>query len=401
MLHQINFVRTIELREQSEVTIKLPYNLEFTVYRDVIDHTIKNIKGNFEITKITEIYGIGGHELGVLKYDKFSSEFKGTDDLELKTLTFCISAMVEKKEMNEMKQMCAVKYQLQIPSARLESLKCNQSFEDEFVLPGYDGLIFIYYVNKIETTGRKNKIILHIQNPYDVEIRGKKGDFNIVFDSTKSIDLHLLFSFYTDEIPVEKTKHQFYVLGSPQESSIDESRPESVIPSPSSKATTLLHKIATNNQFADVYFISSDGEKIPSHRCVLAASSDIFAAIFEESTEIPIQITADDFDPETIQSALNFLYDKSDAIIGKEMKVFKFAVKFGIHDLIDACVSFFEDSVNPTNVCEFVQIAYSNNFDELKQKCLKILVQKKDEIDLTKVAELPKNILFDAFCFKL
>uniref|UniRef100_A0A914R560 BTB domain-containing protein n=1 Tax=Panagrolaimus davidi TaxID=227884 RepID=A0A914R560_9BILA len=402
MFHQINFVRTIELREQSEVTIKLPYNLEFTVYRDVIVHKIKNTKGNFEITKITEIHGIGGMELGVLNYDKISSEFKGTDRLGIKTLTFCITAMVEKKEMNEMKQMCAVKYQLQIPSARLQSLKCNQSFKDEFVLPGYDGLIFTYYVNKIETTGRKNKIILHIQNPYDVEIRGKKGDFNIAFDSTKSIDLHLLFNFYTDEISNDgKTKYQSNVLGSPQHPSSEGSRPESVIPSFSSKVTTLLHKLATNNQFADVYFISSDGEKIPSYRNILAASSDIFAAIFEESTEIPIQITADDFDAKTIQSALNYLYDKSDSINGKETHVFKFAVKFGIHDLIDACVSFFKDSVDSTNVCEFIQIAYSNNFEDLKQKCLKILVQKKEEIDSAKVAELPKNILFDAFCFKL
>uniref|UniRef100_A0A914Q9N9 BTB domain-containing protein n=1 Tax=Panagrolaimus davidi TaxID=227884 RepID=A0A914Q9N9_9BILA len=174
-----------------------------------------------------------------------------------------------------------------------------------------------------------------------------------------------------------------------------------IIPSHSSKTTTLLHKLATNHRYADVYFISSDGEEIPSHRNVLAEFSNIFAAIFEEATEIPIQITADEFDAATIQSALNFLYDKSDSIIGKETKVFKLAVKFGIQILIDACRSFFEESVDSTNVCEFIQIAYSNNFKELKRKCLLILVQKKDEIDLTKVAELPKNILFDIYCFKL
>uniref|UniRef100_A0A914PE00 Uncharacterized protein n=1 Tax=Panagrolaimus davidi TaxID=227884 RepID=A0A914PE00_9BILA len=83
------------------------------------------------------------------------------------------------------------------------------------------------------------------------------------------------------------------------------------------------------------------------------------------------------------------------------MKVFKFAVKFGIHDLIDECRSIFEESVDSTNVCEFIQIAYSNNFDELKQKCLKILAKKKEEIDSTKIAELPKNILSDAFFYKM
>uniref|UniRef100_A0AC35FCS7 Uncharacterized protein n=1 Tax=Panagrolaimus sp. PS1159 TaxID=55785 RepID=A0AC35FCS7_9BILA len=216
MFHQINFVRTIELRQQSEVTIKLPYYLEFTVYRDVTDHKIKNIKGNFEITKITEIHGIG------------------TDRLGIKTFTFCISAVVEKKGMNEKKEMCAVKYQLQIPSARLQSLKCNQSFQDEFVLPGYDGLIFTYYVSKIETTGefRKNDFVIHIQNLYDVEIQGKKGDFNTELGqlgSASNITLPLLLNFNADEIPNDgKTKHQFSVLGSPLQSS-EEIRPESVI----------------------------------------------------------------------------------------------------------------------------------------------------------------------------
>uniref|UniRef100_A0A914PEZ1 BTB domain-containing protein n=1 Tax=Panagrolaimus davidi TaxID=227884 RepID=A0A914PEZ1_9BILA len=221
--------------------------------------------------------------------------------------------MVEKKEMNEMKQMCAVKYQLRITSVRLQSLKCNHSFKDEFVLPGYDGLIFTYNVNKIETTGQygKSDFVLHIQNPYDVEIQGKKGDFNIGLRPlclANDINLPLLINFNAEEIPNGgKTKHQSNVLGSSQQPSSEENRPESVIPSHSSKATKLLHKLATNHRYADVYFISSDGEKIPSHRNILAAFSNIFAAIFDESTEIPIQITANNFVAETIHSALNFL----------------------------------------------------------------------------------------------
>uniref|UniRef100_A0AC35FAB5 BTB domain-containing protein n=1 Tax=Panagrolaimus sp. PS1159 TaxID=55785 RepID=A0AC35FAB5_9BILA len=83
------------------------------------------------------------------------------------------------------------------------------------------------------------------------------------------------------------------------------------------------------------------------------------------------------------------------------MKVFKFAIKFGIQTLINECRSFFEESVDSTNVYEFIQIAYSNNFDELKQKCLKILAEKKEEIDPTNIAKIPSNIVFDAFCFKL
>uniref|UniRef100_A0A914P4I6 BTB domain-containing protein n=1 Tax=Panagrolaimus davidi TaxID=227884 RepID=A0A914P4I6_9BILA len=398
MLQQINFVRTVQLPVNSGMTIKLSDNLEFTLYRCCWTHKIKNVKGDFEITKITEFYGDGQPK--ELKYIKSSTRFEASDVDGKTNLTFYITAMVE---MTEIREMYAVKYELQIPSALLQRLKIRQFYKSQFVLPGYDGYKFTYFVNKI-INSTENDIEIQIKNPYDVEIEGKKGDYSFVCGSTKNIDLPLLFTFYADEIPVieeSENPNSNELHGSPQESSIDESRPESVIPSHSSKTTTLLQKIATNNQFADVYFVSSDGEKIPSHRCILAEFSNIFLKIFEESTEVPVQITADDFDAETIQSALNFLCDKSDSINGKETEIFKFAIKFGIKILITTCLSFFEESVDSTNVYEFIQIAYSNNFDELKQKCLQILVQKKEEIDPTKMAKPPSNIVVDAFFFKM
>uniref|UniRef100_A0A914QBH3 BTB domain-containing protein n=1 Tax=Panagrolaimus davidi TaxID=227884 RepID=A0A914QBH3_9BILA len=402
MFRQITFVRTVQLAEYSDVIIKFSDNLEFTVKRQIVTHTIHNIRGNFVITKITETYDGERHDL---MYNKSSTLFSASDRgrSETKTLTFYVTVMDQMTEIEEMTDICAVKYELQIPSTILQRLKIRQFYKSHFVLPGYDGYKFTYFVSKINDS-TENDIEIMIENPYNVEIEDKHGDYNFVCDSTKSIILPLLFNFYTDEIfVVEETKPTFNELhGLPQESSIDESRPVSVIPSQIlSKGMTLLHKLATNNRYADVCFISSDGEEIPSHRCILAEFSNIFLKIFEESTEFPIEITANDFDVETIQSALNFLYDKPDSIIGKEKEVYKFAVKFGIQILIDACLSFIEDSVNPSNVCEFIQFAYSNNFDELKQKCLNILVRKKEEIDPTKIAKLPSNILFDAFCFKL
>ena len=56
-----------------------------------------------------------------------------------------------------------------------------------------------------------------------------------------------------------------------------------------------------------------------------------------------------------------------------------------------------EEIVDVQNVCEFIQIAYANNFESLKQKCRRILVEKKNEIDSEMVKQLPKEILFEAF----
>uniref|UniRef100_A0AC35GRU0 BTB domain-containing protein n=1 Tax=Panagrolaimus sp. PS1159 TaxID=55785 RepID=A0AC35GRU0_9BILA len=154
----------------------------------------------------------------------------------------------------------------------------------------------------------------------------------------------------------------------------------------------------SNKQYSDVTLISSDNIQITSHRCVLSKHSQIFAKIIDETSELPITINIEGFNGEIIQAALDFLYDKNDSINGKEMEIFNFADRYDIQDIMDACCSYFEESVNETNVCEYIQIAYSKNFEELKQKCLKILVEKKKEIDASKFADLPKNILIGAFC---
>uniref|UniRef100_A0A914PRC1 BTB domain-containing protein n=1 Tax=Panagrolaimus davidi TaxID=227884 RepID=A0A914PRC1_9BILA len=154
----------------------------------------------------------------------------------------------------------------------------------------------------------------------------------------------------------------------------------------------------SNNKFSDIILISSDNVKIPSHRCVLSKYSKFISKIIEEFSDLYVGIDIENFNAETINAVLSFLYDKNDAINGKEIDVFKFALEYGIQELMDVCCTFFEKSVSSENVCEYIQIAYSNNFEELKQKCLKVLVEKKKEIDALELAVLPKNIIIDAFC---
>uniref|UniRef100_A0A914Q1Q5 BTB domain-containing protein n=1 Tax=Panagrolaimus davidi TaxID=227884 RepID=A0A914Q1Q5_9BILA len=367
MSEKEDFVQTVVLSRDSETVVKFADNLELTCSRRTDDdwYNITNIRGDIEIKRITVSYNDGS----VFEYKNKKGFSSGSTS---RNTTFYITATLKIKDVQEMKEICAVPYQLQISSVCLQYLKLDHYFKDKFVLPGYDGLKFTYYAKKIKmSTG--NDIEVHVKNPYDVEIQGKKGDFKIRKCSSSNIDIHLSYCFYPDvsdkSIAASESTHA---------SAIDESRPES--------------------RFSDVYFISSDDTKLQSHRCILAAYSDVFSKIFDESSEIPVKIDAKDFDADTIQSAINFFCGKSLAINGKEMEVFKFAVKYGIQALNEACVSHFEESVDSKNVCEFIQIAYSNNLANFKQKCLQILVEKKKEIDSTKVAELPKNILFDVYC---
>jgi hypothetical protein len=174
-------------------------------------------------------------------------------------------------------------------------------------------------------------------------------------------------------------------------------KPKSTTQSLSENIKQNFHEVMFDTTYADVVIFSSTGKEILTYRCVLAKFSKIFAKIFEESKELPVQIKVEEFDTETITAALDFCYGKTDAIIGKESKIFGFASKYSFSNIMKACSNYFENDISPENVCEIVQIAYTNNLEDLKQKCLQILVENKKEIDSLKLKELPKDIFYDAF----
>uniref|UniRef100_A0A914XU28 BTB domain-containing protein n=1 Tax=Panagrolaimus superbus TaxID=310955 RepID=A0A914XU28_9BILA len=311
-----------------ETVIKFGENLEFTVVFDEDCNLffIENIKGDLEITKITTYDSDQEKEI---KYgnNAFYSEMAAH-------YTFHITAKIESEEM------CAVNYNLFIPSNRLNSLKLHQYFESEFVLPGYNYLKFTYDVRRMNFNGDENDIEIIIKNSCDVKIQGKKMGRDAVLKANPNMDvnLNLLFCFNPN-------------VYQPTVNSESESRPESAIPSYLSNENSKLFKIASNDRFADVFFITSDETKIPSHRNILAECSNIFAQIFEESTEIPVKINVNDFSVDTIQSALNFINGKPDSFVGKEMEVFKFAVKYAIQDLIVRSMLFILSRLGCSNKC--------------------------------------------------
>uniref|UniRef100_A0AC34FXW2 BTB domain-containing protein n=1 Tax=Panagrolaimus sp. ES5 TaxID=591445 RepID=A0AC34FXW2_9BILA len=262
--------------------------------------------------------------------------------------------------------------------------------------------------------GNTDAIELHIVNPYNARIQGQTGDYR---QSFKNINLQLSFviepnaldnsekddvnsSLYSDKKFLQEeifTSTDTVTDSTETGMSKKESEPSPKKESSSIQPAVKWYEIMSNNEYSDVTFISSDLNEIQSHRCLLSKYSKIFAQIIKEASELPVKINIEKFKAETIHAALDFLYDKIDAIDGKEMDVFTFALEYGIHQITDACCFFFEKSVDPTNVCEYIQIAYNQNFEELKKKCLKVLVEKKKEIDASKFAKLPENILSDFF----
>uniref|UniRef100_A0AC34F7W7 BTB domain-containing protein n=1 Tax=Panagrolaimus sp. ES5 TaxID=591445 RepID=A0AC34F7W7_9BILA len=393
MFRKVDYVQKAELSSNS-TTITFGENLGFDLVFKLglvgqSYYRIENIKGDFEITKITLTDGAKEDDVYFCKTNMiFSYAIVGTG-----IYTFYITAKIETKEIC-IKQECIF-----VCETRLRLLKLHQYLRSAIFLYTNDGRLKLpYYVTKLkENDSTGNNIEIHIENPYDIEIEGKKGDYKIEVNGAETIALELTFLFDPSINVKSETESSSNIQQneSIEIAAYDESRLEFI---PSEIKTSKLYKIMSNEKFADIFLILPDKTKIPSHRCILYESSTVFAKIIDETSELPISINIEeDFDAETIQAALEFLFDKFDSINKKEMDVFKFAIKYGIQDLMDACCSFFEKSVDPSNVCEYIQIGYANDFEELKQKCLKIMVVKKKEIDAAKLSNLPKNILLDFF----
>uniref|UniRef100_A0AC35GGY0 BTB domain-containing protein n=1 Tax=Panagrolaimus sp. PS1159 TaxID=55785 RepID=A0AC35GGY0_9BILA len=291
---------------------------------------------------------------------------------------FFISANIEYLKKSYPSNFVLTRYCLWIPS---EILKASEYYENSFNLPGYEIMTFKYFIFKNDC---HTKVL--IENPHMVEICGKRENFERILTTNENVTIDLSFAF-------DPTTFQSKISEDEQNAVLEESRPVSTLPKPIK--SSIMYEVMANSKYFDVILISSDKIETQTHRCVLDKFSKTFSEMLADSTgPIPIKININEFDAETIQASLDFLYDKTDSILGKERKIFQFAYGY---DIDDACCLHFEKTVNVENVCEFIQIAYENGFEELKQKCRKFIASKKKEIDPLKIMELPKEIIVDVF----
>uniref|UniRef100_A0A914XWW0 Uncharacterized protein n=1 Tax=Panagrolaimus superbus TaxID=310955 RepID=A0A914XWW0_9BILA len=139
-------------------------DLEFTVSPFIQTSRffkIIDVKGDFEITKITMKSGFDEGEIQV-DYDAERKTFTMDEDFFDVRHFFYITTKIE------LKQIFAVGYTLLIPFHCLRILKLHQYLKDKFVIFGYNGLKFIYYVKKVGISD----VQIHNENPYDVAIEG-------------------------------------------------------------------------------------------------------------------------------------------------------------------------------------------------------------------------------------
>uniref|UniRef100_A0A914P6I8 Uncharacterized protein n=1 Tax=Panagrolaimus davidi TaxID=227884 RepID=A0A914P6I8_9BILA len=150
-----------------------------------------NLKSDLDIIKISyDCFNIFNDKIkGDLSYDKEKKTFKFRNYLYYHALTFKFRVLANV----EYKKVCYVEdtYVLHFPSKSLKMLDLFEYEEIEITLPKYPYVHFNCYFKKHE----KGAVEIHIVNPHDVKIQGKKGDFIYETNDSKDVDLRLSFVF--------------------------------------------------------------------------------------------------------------------------------------------------------------------------------------------------------------
>uniref|UniRef100_A0A914PHJ6 BTB domain-containing protein n=1 Tax=Panagrolaimus davidi TaxID=227884 RepID=A0A914PHJ6_9BILA len=249
--------------------------------------------------------------------------------------------------------------------------------------------IFKCYIKKYKAC----EVTLVVENPYDLRIGDKEGNFELVLNDGYDINRTLNFIFDPSTV-IKNSQIPLSV----------ESRPDSALSMSSTLENAFASKISLYDILADckedVVFISSEKNRIPSHSIVIAKHSKSLANLFANPKKFLTEIAATDFNTETIIAALDFCYGKPVSFKQQEslMKnILKFAQHFGFTELSEASWDYFKENVGLNNVCKIIQLADLCKNMQMKEKCKQIIIENKAEIEQAKLEALPKNILFDVF----
>jgi hypothetical protein len=140
--------------------------------------------------------------------------------------------------------------------------------------------------------------------------------------------------------------------------------------------------------------------KIYSHRCILAARSPVFKAMFSSAMKETTygELLIEDFDYEVIKSMVYYMYTdtfpEKKVMAGLSIPLLKAAKKYEIIGLSDYCELYIGQQLQITNVLYYLEFAHIIEAKILKQKCLLYIAQFSHRIiQLQELFEVDKEVL--------
>ena len=146
-------------------------------------------------------------------------------------------------------------------------------------------------------------------------------------------------------------------------------------------ASEAIKKLYGDERTADVYFTFKSKERIPAHKYLLAAASDVFDAMFYGPVKEEGDVKIDDASAVGFMEFLRFFYfDKIKLTMANIGDVMNLGQKYNVTECFNLCVRFLTENLTVDNVFEIHNIAVLFERDDLKAKCEFLIESNTQEI---------------------
>ena len=134
-----------------------------------------------------------------------------------------------------------------------------------------------------------------------------------------------------------------------------------------------LKNLLLEDQFSDIKLVAPCGKDLNAHKCILAARSTTFAAMFKhdmlEKKSNIVKITDVNYD--VLKEMLLFIYTANvENIKTFASELFIAADKYDIQDLKRQCENYIADNINVENAIEVFELAEKHNAEKLKTRVM-------------------------------
>ena len=159
-----------------------------------------------------------------------------------------------------------------------------------------------------------------------------------------------------------------------------------------------LSSLMNNEEFSDVVLISRDEQQFRAHKCVLAARSPVFAAMFkpgwEESRDGVVKI--DDLDGEDLRRLLDYVYagkfeDNENDDLEVVGSLLAAADKYTIEHLKMRCAEALGKRLSLDNIFDVHALADAHGVSGLKEQVVDFIVEHPEAIHSPKFLEAEKT----------
>ncbi|KAJ8673609.1 hypothetical protein QAD02_004871 [Eretmocerus hayati] len=172
------------------------------------------------------------------------------------------------------------------------------------------------------------------------------------------------------------------VIGVVNVSSTNESVNELHISTPAF-TDKFLEKLFLDEKYSDVRLATCGGESLVAHKCILAGSSPIFAAMFEhDMIESKLNVVdIDDVELDVLKEMLRFIYARKVENLDKvACGLLAAADKYEIQGLKEICARKLEEIVGVGNVVEILVLADRHNVQQLKRRAMNFVRVHVEEV---------------------